>query len=503
MAQKVRRWPAGGPTDWISLGAGDRGARERVAEVRVPVADEGTLARSSYRCRQPRDDSQPGSLTYAEKSDSRSFREDCTVADAASERTQARSRFAVLAYPHFRNFWISSMVSAIGNSLIPVTLAFAVLRAGGGAIDLSYVLASGAIAQVALLPFGGVWADRLPRKTVIIAANSVSALFYTGMGLLLFSASAREWQFIVLSVVSAAAKAFLRPATSGLLAQTVPAAELQAANALMSLSNSVPMVTGPAVAGALAAIAGPGWAFVIDGVSFLAAIALMTRLPTVSARRSAEANSLRRDLAVGGREVAETPWLWRNLVAHGLWNLGFAMLFVVGPVMMIKHSHIAGWAAVSTAMAFGSVAGALVALRVRTKRPLVTGNLAVLPGALPYVALLTGAPGWVVAACAALTSLGVDVLNAQWNATLQRLVPSDRLARVTSYDWMISLCSTPVSYLAAGVIIESAGTTAALIVSIALTALPTSLLAMTRSVRSVLGPETEQADTPIQAADAV
>jgi MFS family permease len=409
--------------------------------------------------------------------------------------TSPRSKFAVLAYPHFRNFWISSMVSAIGSALIPVTLAFAVLRAGGGAAELSYVLASGAITQVALLPFGGVWSDRLPRKTVIIAANAASALIYTGMGLLIFSGSAREWQFIVLSVLSAAAKAFLRPATSGLVAQTVPAAELAPANALLSLSNSVPMVGGPAVAGALAALAGPGWAFVIDGVSFLAAIALMTPIPAVSARRSEEPNRLWHDLAVGGREVAQTPWLWRNLATHGVWNLGFGMLFVIGPAMMIKHSHIAGWAAVSTAVAFGSVAGALVALHVKAKRPLVTGNLAMLPGALPFVALLAGAPGLIVAAGAALACAGLDVLNALWDATLQRLVPSDRLARVTSYDWVISLCSTPVSYLAAGVIISSAGTTAALVASIALTTVPTSLLVLAPSVRSVLGPVLERAPT--------
>jgi len=417
-------------------------------------------------------------------------------------KARAWGRYSALAHPDFRNFWISSMVSAIGSALIPVTIAFAVLRAGGGAVELSYVLASGAIAQVALLPFGGVWSDRLPRKTVIVGSNAVSALIYTGMGLLLFSGKARVWEFIVLQALSAGAKAFLRPATSGLVAQTVPAAELQSANALLSLSNSVPMVAGPAIAGALVALDGPGWAFVIDGASFVAAIALMARIPTVGpGRRAAAASGLWRDLVIGGREVGGTPWLWRNLVTHGLWNLGFGMLFVIGPVMMIRHSHIADWAIVSTAIAFGSVAGAIVALRVKAKRPLVAGNLALLPGVLPFVALLAGAPGWIVAIGAVFASAGVDVLNAQWNATLQRLVPNDRLARVTSYDWMISLCSTPVSYLVAGAIIGSAGTTAALAVPIILIAVPTSLVVLAGSVRSILGPETGQADAPIPAAN--
>ncbi len=394
------------------------------------------------------------------------------------------------------------MVSAIGSALIPVTLAFAVLRSGGGAFELGYVLASGAIAQVALLPVGGVWSDRLPRKTVIIGANVVSAVLYTGMGVLLFTGSAHGVEFALLSVLSAAAKAFLRPATSGLVAQTVPAAELQSANALISLSNSVPMVAGPAIAGVLAALAGPGWAFVINGVSFVAAIALMMRIPAVgSPRRAAERKAFWPDLMIGAREVSATPWLWRNLLAHCLWNLGFSMLFVVGPATLIRGSHITGWAVVSTAITFGSVTGALVALRVKAKRPLVTGNLALLPGVLPFVALLAGAPGWLVAVCAALASAGVDVLSALWNATMQRLVPADRLARVTSYDWMVSLCTTPVSYLAAGLLLGSVGTTTALVVPIGLMVLPTCLVVLAGSVRSVLGPGTDHAEPPAATPD--
>lgn len=389
------------------------------------------------------------------------------------------------------------MVSAIGSALIPVTLAFAVLRSGGGAFELSYVLASGAIAQVALLPVGGVWSDRLPRKTVIVGANAVSAVLYTGMGVLLFTGGSHGFELALLSVLSAAAKAFLRPATSGLVAQTVPAAELQSANALISLSNSVPMVAGPAIAGVLASLAGPGWAFIINGVSFVAAIGLLLRIKAVgSPRKATDRKAFWPDLMIGAREVGSTPWLWRNLLTHSLWNLGFSMLFVVGPATLIKHGHIAGWAAVSTAITFGSVTGALVALRIKSKRPLVTGNLALLPGALPFVALLAGAPGWLVAVCAALASAGVDVLGALWNSTMQRLVPSDRLARVTSYDWMVSLCTTPVAYVAAGAILGSAGTTTALVVPMVLMVVPSCLVVLDGSVRSILAPAADDTDPP-------
>jgi MFS family permease len=423
------------------------------------------------------------------------------VAAFDPELSSVRSkRLAVLSYPAFRMFWTATMVSAIGNALIPVTLALAVLRYGGGPLQLGTVLALGAITQVALLLVGGVWSDRLPRKTVIIAASATGAVLYGGMGLLLFSGRVRFWQFVVLSVSNALVNAFLRPATSGLVAQTVPKTSLQSANALLSLSNNVPMVVGPAIAGILAAVGGPGWAFVLDAASFVGAIALMARIPVVATEGAPpDRRSFWRDLTGGGREVVSTPWLWRNLVTHSLWNLGFSTLFVVGPTIMIEHSDTSDWAIVSTGIALGSVGGALISLRIRTNRPLVTGNLALLTGALPFVALLAKAPALVVAVCAVAATAGTDVLGALWNATLQRLVPTDRLSRVSSYDWMVSLSATPVGYAVAGLLLRSAGRTTALICPIALIIVPSALVTLTRSVRSVTGPESPRQPAAVAA----
>jgi MFS family permease len=397
--------------------------------------------------------------------------------------------YAVLAHRSFRYFWVSSTISAIGTALIGVTLAFAVLRTSGSPVALGYVLASGAIAQVILLPLGGVWSDRLPRKTVIIAANAVGGVLFGAMGLLLLLGGARVWQFVILSIGSAAAVAFSRPAVSGLVKQMVPNADLQSANALVSLSNNIPRLAGPGIAGVLVVVSGPAWGFLIDGASFFIAVATMIPIPMDELTKiSPSHNSFWRDLKAGGREVV-TPWIWKNLLAHGFWNLGFVMIFVLGPATLITHGNATGWAKVATGMAIGSVLGASIALRVKTKRPLVTGNLALLTGAFPFAALIVGVSGWGVAVCAAIAMAGADVLNALWSSTLQRHVPPDLLGKVTSYDWMISLSTTPLSYLAAGWMYRSLDIKVALAVPIILTTVPPFIMALASSSRSVVGLE--------------
>ncbi|MFD0570733.1 MFS transporter [Kitasatospora gansuensis] len=185
-----------------------------------------------------------------------------------------------------------------------------------------------------------------------------------GLGLLLLTGHAQVWHFGALAMASAVGKAFFRPATAGLVSELVPPRQLQSANALLSLCRSVPAVAGPAVAGLLVALAGPGWAYVIDGASFLFSALLLATIP-VGRREPKERDSFWSELRGGAAEVTGRPWLWQNLLSHGLWNLGFSMLFVLGPTLVMVETSgsaagtgAAGWAAVSTGLTVGGLAAA-------------------------------------------------------------------------------------------------------------------------------------------------
>jgi len=146
----------------------------------------------------------------------------------------------------FRLLWAGQGISAVGDGLVSVALAFAVLRIGGSASQLGLVLATAVISRVAFLLVGGVWADRLPRQFVMLVSDLVRAAQQIVIGVLLITGVARVWHLVIGAVVFGAAAAFFQPATTGLVPETVPASGLQQANALMGLSRSATSVVGPA-----------------------------------------------------------------------------------------------------------------------------------------------------------------------------------------------------------------------------------------------------------------
>lgn len=377
------------------------------------------------------------------------------------------------------------MASSAGSAIVPVAMAFAVLRTGGTAEQLGLVLACGGAAEVALLLFGGVWADRLPRRTVVLVANSFSCALSACLGVLLIVGTARVWEFALFSVAGAVARAFVRPAMSGLVTELVSQDTLQKANALLSLTDSVPSVAGPAIAGVLVALAGAGSAFLVESASLLSAVLLLGRV-SMPRREPPESGSFWAELRGGVREVTSRPWLWQCLISHGLWNLGFSMLFVLGPALLLtRHGGIAAWAAVSTGLTVGSILGALLALRIRTRRPLTVGNLALLAGAAPFIAMIEHSPVWVLVLGAVAAAAGTDVLGALWNSTLQQFVPGEKLSRVSACDWMVSLSMTPLGYIAAGSLSGSLGPTRALVVPVLLIVVPSTLVSILPSSRAV------------------
>jgi MFS family permease len=392
---------------------------------------------------------------------------------------------SLLRERNFRLLWASRTVSAIGSGIVMVAMALAVLEIGGSMAELGLVLACGAVTEVVMLLVGGVWADRLPRRSVMLSVDLVRGAMAATVAVLLLTGNAKLWNFAVIAIVDALGKAFFRPASSGLVAETVQPAKLQQANALLSLSSNSSAVLGPALAGVIVLFSSAGLAYAIDAASFALSALMLLQLP-IPKRVSKPKTSFGHDLAQGWREVAVRPWFWQNLITHGLWNFGFSMLFVVGPVLAVQQlGGVASWAAISTGIAVGSVLGSLVALRVRTRRPLVTGNLALVLGATPFVMLALKAPIWAVVAGAVIATVGLAVLGALWNSTLQQLIPTEALSRVTAYDWVVSLSITPLAFASAGFLGATIGITNTVIVCATLVAVPSLLIAFAPQIRAI------------------
>ena len=390
-----------------------------------------------------------------------------------------------LEQKHFRLLWTGQAISAVGDGLVSVALAFAVLRIGGSASQLGLVLAAAVVSRVAFFLVGGVWADRLPRQRVMLASDVVRAAQQVVIGILLITGVARIWHLVIGAVVFGAASAFFMPATTGLLPETIPASSLQQANALMGLSRSASSVVGPALSGVLVALVGPGWVFLINALTFIASALSLAflRLPD---RLMGLRSSFLRELAAGWHEIAIRPWYWANLCSHAPYGLAIGAFFVLGPVISARQlGGAASWGFIAASLGIGSIVGGLVALRFRPSRPLVAANLALTLGALQLLTLVPPFPVLVIALSCIAGYTGLVFLNEVWSAAMQQLIPAEVMSRVDSYDSMISSISLPVGFALAGPAAARFGTRPTLVAAAFILAVPSLLVIAVPAVRGV------------------
>jgi MFS family permease len=403
-------------------------------------------------------------------------------------------RFGPLTERPFRLLWLGRTASSLGDSLVPVALAFAVLRIGGGATGLGIVLAFFTIGRASFVAIGGVWADRLPRRAVMLTADLVRFGTQAATAAILFAHVATVWELAVLQATAGAAAGFFAPASTAILPQAVSAPRLQQANALLSLSQSATNIFGPAVSGLVVVAAGPAWVFAIDAVSFLVSAGFLFVLRVESHMRLV-AQRFWRDLADGWREARRHRWLTAGFLGFALGNVGIGMFFVLGPI--VSREHLGGaqaWGLILTAGAIGGVIGGLLAYRIRPRYPVAAAFAIWSIGAAPALALVPPLPVVTIMVASAALSIAVVIGNTLWETALQQEVRPDRLARVGSIDWLLSLCLMPAGQALAGPLVAPLGVRGTLFLAAALMAIPNlCVLAFVREVRRLRradGPQT-------------
>jgi len=399
-------------------------------------------------------------------------------------------RFGPLTERPFRLLWVARTGSSLGDSLVVVAIPFAVLRIGGGATGLGVVLAAYTLGRAAFVMAGGVWADRLPRRAVMIGADLVRFGTQAATAALLFAHALQVWELAALQATAGAAGGFFVPASTALLPRTITSGRLQQANALISLSQSATSIFGPALSGAIVATAGPAWVFVIDAGSFLFSVAFLFAL-RVADQVAAAGKRFWHDLADGWHEVRRVRWLTAGFLGFALGNLGIGMYLVLGPLVAREHlGGAAAWGVILTAGAIGGVVGGLFAYRFRPQRPVAMAFGVWSLGIAPVLALIPPLPVVAIMGANALFSAAVIVGNTLWETSMQREVKPDRLARVGSIDWMLSLCLMPAGQALAGPLTGPLGVRGTLVLAAALMCLPNlAVVAFVREVREVRRPE--------------
>ncbi len=411
------------------------------------------------------------------------------------------SSLDVLRGREFRLLWLGGALSSVGDALVPVATAFAALEIGD-ATDLGLVLAAAMGSRALFFMVGGVWADRLPRRLLMIGADGVRAAAQFVIALAFVTDAIEVWHLIAAAAVVGAASAFFRPASTGLLPQLVPATRVQEANALIGLSRNVAQLFGPVLAGVLVATADYELVYAIDGATFvasLACLALMRPLGVVRAGRHgffAEARE-------GVREVIARPWLRVTIVADLFVNFAFAPYFVLGPLVVKEHLDGApDWGLMMAASAAGGIAAGMLVLRWKPRRPLVPAYVALLAMPLALLSLIPPLPLPLLMLGALLLAMSIVVGNTFWSTMEQQHVPEEVLGRVDSVAWTGSILMMPLAYAVAGPLADWIGVRETLLAAAAIGVACSVGALLSRSVRELQRLDDEElapATVPIEA----
>jgi predicted MFS family arabinose efflux permease len=336
-------------------------------------------------------------------------------------------------------------ISVLGDRMVAVALAFAALEVGGGAAGVGLVLASASVASVGTVLLGGVIADRLPRRRIMVTADLVRVGTQGAMAVLLLTGDAELWMLAALAGCSGIATGFFNPAVTGLLPSFVDAADLQRVNGLRATAVSVGEIAGPALAGVLVAAFGAGVAIGVDALTFACSAVALVALRLSPEPGRERAGSFVADLRDGWTAFSSRRWVWTFVVYFGVSNLMWGAWAALGPVIAARSLGGAqAWGLILSVMGAGTLVGGAIATRVDPRRPLIAVALAEGAFALPLAGLAVGGPSVLIAAAAFASGAGMMIGMSVWESTLQRQIPADAISRVSSYDWFGSYAAYPI-----------------------------------------------------------
>ena len=381
-----------------------------------------------------------------------------------------------LRHPAFRTLATSLCLSLASGGLLILALVWQVVALGGGPRDLSLVTAANSVGLVATALLGGVLADRVPQRRILMATEGTKGIVIGVVAALSLTGFLQVWHLALGALICGVLDGLYYPAYSALVPALLPADDLLAANGLEGMARPVLFnAAGPALAGAIVAAYSPGAALAVSGAAAAAASAVLVALPATALRRDLGAGGVHpllaaaRDMREGFAYLVRTPWLHATLAFASV-----MVLLVMGPFdvllpFVIKDNAGGGpseHALVLAAFGIGGALGSLlVASRPMPRRYLTVMLLAWGIGCLPMALFGYLSSVAVMVAVALIVGGAFQGATVIWGTLLQRRVPPELLGRVSSLDFFVSLVFMPASMALAGPAAEWFGLTAVFVVA--------------------------------------
>jgi MFS family permease len=366
---------------------------------------------------------------------------------------------ALLSFPAYRALLLSGILTVIAMSAFPIALAVTVLDAGGSATTLGIILAVRVLSGVVLAPVGGVWADRLPRRTILIAADGFRAIMGSVV-VFIDPKGISMWILGGIVVLMGVSDAFGGPAAGAIMPSILPDHLLPAGNVVRGIALKGSTIAGPGIAGIIVVSLGTHATYVATSIFFLVGAALLIRInegPKVASENP------QTTFVEEMREGLQVVWYYKWIAAMIL-MASVQLMMVIGvenvllPVITKRDFGTASVFATSAALfSAGGAISAVICIKSKVKNPglvsVVVWGLFILA---PLVLAFPNSKGLIFAAYF-IAGFSVGPWEAFWATQVQREVPAEYQGRVFAIDYMGSLGLMPLGMALAGPLVNLFG----------------------------------------------
>jgi len=366
---------------------------------------------------------------------------------------------ALFSFPAYRALLLSGILTVIAMSAFPIALAVTVLDAGGSATTLGLILAVRVLSGVLLAPVGGVWADRLPRKTILIAADGFRAIMGSVV-VFIDPKSISMWILGGIVVLMGVSDAFGGPAAGAIIPSILPDHLLPAGNVVRGIALKGSTIAGPGIAGIIVVSLGTHATYVATSIFFLVGAVLLVRInegPKVASENP------QTTFVEEMREGLQVVWYYKWIAAMIL-MASVQLMMVVGvenvllPVITKRDFGTASVFATSAALfSAGGAISALICIKSKVKNPglvsvVVWGLFVLAPLVLAFPSSKS-----VIFIAYFIAGFSVGPWEAFWATQVQREVPAAYQGRVFAIDYMGSLGLMPLGMALAGPLVNVFG----------------------------------------------
>ena len=370
-------------------------------------------------------------------------------------RSAARQTFSSLRVRNFRLYFTAQLVSVSGTWMQSVAQAWLVLHLTGSGVDLGIVVGLQFLPMLLLGPFGGLVADRMPKRRLLFATQTGGSLLALALGVLVVTNQVQLWQVYVLAALLGVVNLFDNPARQTFMMEMVGRADLPNAVSLNTVVMNASRVVGPAIGGLVITVFGLGVCFLVNSASYVAVIIALSMMHGAELHPTEPVARAKGQIRDGLRYVWDTPGLRNTLLAVALIGV-FAYNFTVTLALLAKGTFHGGpgtYSLLTSCMAVGAVAGGLIAAHRARPTPRLLQVLALVFGGL--LAAVALAPTLVLAAVL-IVLMGAASIGfiATANATLQLSADPAMRGRVMALYAMAFLGTTPIGAPLVGAIAQ-------------------------------------------------